>query len=181
MRILGCGVLAFALTGCVYGDSRAISFANPEQGNAQRIFVWKSEYSAGMGGTDGMCAQGALTTKATSKDQGMSITDSMIPKAGDGADLIKLKNRVAQSVILTNVSNGQTAYANIALFYLCQISLNQKLKAAEITKMWKIANDTAIRVSANAAKYGTVASEDFELDEGDNFADAAGGNAAAGI
>ncbi|PZQ22752.1 MAG: hypothetical protein DI569_06740 [Sphingopyxis macrogoltabida] len=49
--------------------------------------------------------------------------------------------------------DGQTAFANIAFFYLCQISLNHDLSADKIEAMWK--DTTAAVASIGTASVAT--------------------------
>ena len=103
-------ILLLIMPGCAKINSTAISYPSTD---AQRLFIWKSNYSAGMGTNSGICAQGALTAFSS------NVTGSIPIKGVLEADV-----GVTNSVSNINATNNQTAYANISLFYFCQIALN---------------------------------------------------------
>lgn len=51
---------ATVLGGCAHMNSRAIAY---DSTGGDRLFVWGSNYSAGIGTNDGICAQAATTAK----------------------------------------------------------------------------------------------------------------------
>jgi uncharacterized protein YceK len=116
-KILSIIVVTCVVSGCAKINSTAISYRGAD---AQRLFVWKSNYSAGMGTNSGICAQGALTALASSTD-----LDAKLP---NGKEITDFGVKQTQSIARINSSNNQTAFANISLFYLCQIVLNSRKK-----------------------------------------------------
>jgi hypothetical protein len=138
-----------ALSGCALINSRAADL----KGENDRLLIWKSNYSAGLQTKNGTCAQGALTALATSLKGGLKIQgDTGAATKGTG----ELSFGQQQALAMINASNAQTAYANIAFFYLCQISANYKgiLTADQIIHMWDSANKAVSIVSVA----GTIAS-----------------------
>lgn len=139
-------ILSFILAGCAKLNSTAMSYTPPvdksgnllidgegEPVNAQRLFLWKSNYSAGISTKDGVCAQSALTAFSSNigSDSG-KIAGVSIPKLVSDSKVTKLRS-----------STAQTAFANASLFYLCQIALNtDDLKSDDIVNMWKDTNQT---------------------------------------
>jgi len=168
------------LGGCATLDRSAMSY-KPDQkgGDGQRVFIWKSNYSAGIASHGGVCAQGALTTEAKSSQITAQLSAevlkafSQIPGASAASgDLAKVSRSAASNVMLTNATNGQTAFANLAFFYLCQISLNsQSLSGDQIVQMWKITHDQVAKVSADSAAvqklFAPSISEGVSSDPGD--------------
>jgi hypothetical protein len=127
------------VAGCAALNTRAISYP---PGNGSQLFVWGSQYSAGIGRENGMCAQAATTARATAASVDAAVNNSvmaaLVPAlAGlSQGEAARVAGGISQSVMLTNATNAQTAYANIAYFYLCQISLNRGLSPPEIMQMW---------------------------------------------
>ncbi|WP_374274458.1 hypothetical protein [Brevundimonas sp.] len=147
MRVLGLAAAALALQGCAAWDSHGISY----QGKADRLFVWKSDYSAGIGTNNGICAQGALTARAANtsadlgvSDRALSVLGTPVGQGQNSERLIDIAASQTQAVSMVNATNAQTAYANIAYFYLCQIALNQQLDGSTIQTMWR---DTSVAIA----------------------------------
>lgn len=117
------------------------------QEHGDRLYVWKSNYSAGMASKDGgICAQGALTAVAT------SLTASAKGSGGaPNTPSAELTFGQQQALAMINASNNQTAYANIAFFYLCQIANNAKLSPDQIVQMWSQTNLAIATVGAAGA------------------------------
>ncbi len=125
MKKLTLAVVALSLlSGCAQNRIGAHSYydADRKTGNSipgSRVFIWDSDYSAGIGNSRGQCAQGALTATATSLGAAIDLTTKGdIGTARGGLD-------IAQSIETINVSSVETAYANLGYFYLCQILLNE--------------------------------------------------------
>ncbi len=155
-RFACCAVIMPLLTGCAHMYSRSIAYENP---SASHMYVWRSDYSAGVGNNGKVCAQAATTARATGASARTSVNTAVLAAmaptlaALPPSEAAALATSVEQSVMLTNSTNGQTAFANIAFFYLCQVSLNagDKLSAADIVKMWSDVNATAPKIGvANA-------------------------------
>ncbi len=120
-KIVSVIALILIAPGCAKINSTGISYANSD---AQRLFVWKSNYSAGMGTNNGICAQGALTAFASNTKVNIDIPVLNKPLTAEQAN----------TVALLNSSNNQTTYANISFFYLCQIVLNSMKKTESVTE-----------------------------------------------
>jgi hypothetical protein len=171
--------------GCAKINSTGISFAKTD---AQRLFIWKSNYSAGMGTNSGICAQGALTAFATSADFSANLPKQIPPT--------DIGYKQTQAIARINSSNNQTAYANISFFYLCQIMLNSMKKTTtesigsdgktkdiitviepsistdKILEMWKSSNQTATLISQNSEGLGAFVSPNLNVN--DKESDSAG-------
>lgn len=175
-------ILAVLLHGCAWWDSTAISYAtiddddgiptnesDPVSGNTptskkrrtatreQRVFIWHSDYSAGIGTKNGICAQAATTMRSTSVEAEAKATDALAKvvagqAVGDPKEAASGILRLNQNSALTNATSVQTSYANISLFYLCQISLNQELEAETIKAMWAKAHEAAVSLSKEATE-----------------------------
>lgn len=125
MRIPTAIVLAlfsFGPTGCASMNLASTSYVTEPERNQSRVFIWGSDYSAGIGTQHGICAQGALTATASSAALGAAFSD------GTGTIDAEVAAEYAEAVSVLNASSVQTAYANIAYFYLCQIALNSQAK-----------------------------------------------------
>lgn len=148
--------LAPLAAGCAHVNSRGIAYDGGEDNDT--LFVWKSNYSAGIGVNDGMCAQAATTADSTAltaaAEVGAEALKAINPAAITSSENGKLADvalGTSKSVMLTNATTAQTAFANIAFFYLCQISLNQKLTGEDIKVMWEQANQTIEKVGNGSA------------------------------
>ena len=157
----GCIALVFCnLAGCAkWKDSTAMAYSSDVDG---KVFIWRSNYSAGIGTKNGLCAQGALTAVANNMDAsakaGAGLAGVIVPGLGSGnkEDLAKAALSLGQSVTLTNATNNQTAFANISLFYLCQISLNRNLDAKTIAQMWETTNKTIADIGETPVVPGSI-------------------------
>jgi hypothetical protein len=161
-RLVGFAAILPLVSGCAHMQSRAIAYQEP---SASQLYVWRSDYSAGIGNEGKICAQAATTARATGASADASLSTSVLAAVAPQlatlppSEAAALTASLQQSVMLTNSTNGQTAYSNIAFFYLCQISLNagDKLSAADIVKMWS-------EVNATAPKIGTTNSGTSNID-----------------
>ena len=143
-------------------QTRSIAYRDP---SASQLYVWRSDYSAGIGQNGQMCAQAATTARATGASADASVNTAVLAAVAPQLAALPPQEAAAltaslqQSVMLTNSTNGQTAFANIAYFYLCQISLNakDKLSSADILKMWS--DVTAAVPKVGAANAGTSSIE----------------------
>lgn len=164
-RLAACGIaLAPLASGCAMMDSRAISF--PDRGNArnyQRLFMWRSHYSAGMGTNGGICAQAATTAQARSSDTRVTAGGGLLVPfspaqlgAMSEAQLAAVSRTSNTNVMLTNATNGQTAFANIAFFYLCQLSLNNSLTDEQVASLWRSTLETVERVSITSIETSSL-------------------------
>lgn len=149
------------LSGCAHMNSRAIAYGDTAE---DKLFVWGSQYSAGIGTNGGMCAQAATTARATSVGTDVAVGDKALGlinpatlTSEDNGKLAEVAVSTNQSVMLTNATNAQTAFANIAFFYLCQISLNQKLQPNEIVEMWKATTGAISSVGTATVNTPTIA------------------------
>lgn len=143
LNLLSALAIYCALGGCATINSRSISYTE----HGDRLYVWKSNYSAGMASKEGgICAQGALTAVAT------SLTGSAKGSGGaPSTPSAELTFGQQQALAMVNASNNQTAYANIAFFYLCQIANNAKLTPDQIVQMWSQTNLAIAMVGAAGA------------------------------
>lgn len=166
MRFISIVTIGLSLSGCsiAHLDSRGIAYAtdtsvtsgsvSQTSSKAQRLFIWKSNYSAGIGTDEGICVQGALTGVANATEATGKVGRAPLDTPLEGAKINDLGNaslRQSQSLTLLNATNGQTAFANIALFYLCQISLNRSLDPETIAKMWATTHQSLEKISATNA------------------------------
>ncbi|WP_152555443.1 hypothetical protein [Sphingomonas sp. FUKUSWIS1] len=151
--IAGCG-----LSGCALLNTRAVEL----KPGSDRLLIWKSNYSAGLSGAGGTCAQGALTANATSLKAAAKGEGATTGNAAKGSGELSFGQQ--QAIAMLNASNAQTAYANIAFFYLCQISSNYKgvLTADQVIHMWDSANKAVTIVSTAGAIASTISSSNIE-------------------
>lgn len=158
-----------SLGGCAHNASRAMAYDSEA---TRQVFIWKSNYSAGIGTESGICAQGALTAVANSvkanAEAGAGLKELIVPSltAGSGEKLGQAALSLGQSVTLTNATNNQTAFANISLFYLCQISLNRSLPAESIERMWAVTNRTISTIGQTSVTPGSISSPTLDDDDG---------------
>lgn len=137
LRLVVLSASACALAGCAYMDSAARVY------EASGLYVWDSAYSAGIGTENGVCVQAATTMTAANIDANVKASNDIMRLVTPGitatneGDLINLGAKQTETVALTNVSTSQTAFANIAFFYLCQISLNSSMEEESIVQMWE--------------------------------------------
>lgn len=150
-------VLAIGLSGCAWQHLTSDSYVHG--GNTNRVFVWNSDYSAGIGTEHGICAQGALTATARTAALGAQVADKA--KTIDA----RAAAEYAEAVAALNVSSVQTSYANIAYFYLCQISLNRtgetsdgRLTGNQIEAMFKAVGESAAKINVGASAPVSISS-----------------------
>ena len=157
-------VAAVQLGGCASMNSTAMSYRNQEGGN-QRVFLWASQYSAGIGSNGGVCAQPATTARSNAASgevtASAAILEAIAPALRElpPGEAARVGMGVTSSVMLTNATNPQTAYANIAYFYLCQISLNagERFTADQIVQMWSDVSRTIPQISVTAVDTSRMA------------------------
>lgn len=133
-------------------DRSAISYND----STSRLFVWKANYSAGVGSANKICVQGALTDKATTADLAAALeTTAKVADARAAASF-------GQTVIALNPSNTQTTYASDAYFALCQIAMNNpQLTETQIVSMFNSVGITAIKIDKSAADLKTLSAPEI--------------------
>lgn len=136
------GIAAFALSGCAYMNATARKYSD------SALYVWNSDYSAGIGTKNGICVQAATTMSAVDTDTTVKVSEDILKLAqipalqSSGGDLLDLGVTTQETVARTNATTAQTAYANIAFFYLCQVSLNGQVSEESVVEMWKATSST---------------------------------------
>lgn len=151
------------ISGCAHMQSRSIAY---KESSASQMFVWRSDYSAGIGSEGKLCAQAATTARTAGASADLSANTALLAAFAPHlasmpqAEAAKFRTALEQSVMLTNSTNGQTAYANIAFFYLCQISMNaeDKLSAKDIVKMWGDVNGAAQNIGKENSGTANISS-----------------------
>ncbi|MEL6238874.1 MAG: hypothetical protein AAFQ90_09820 [Pseudomonadota bacterium] len=150
------GFVVFATSGCAYLNTTSRSYPD---GSSGRLFVWDSEYAAGVGRDNAMCVQGAQTASANSFNAAVELADKL--KAGGG---------LKQSVIVLNPASPQTTYASNAYFAICQLAMNASqpatdtsaaknlLSGDQIVSMFGVASATAVQISNTATQPQSFAS-----------------------
>ena len=141
---------AFPISGCANHPFNAVNSTSYSDGGngSSRVFAWDSTYSAGVGNSNGMCVQGALTAKSTAFSAALEAAVEKINTNANGGV------NFAEAVMALNATSVQTAYANSGYFYLCQIALNAgtRLNSTEIVSMWKHVGDTARALTMPSAE-----------------------------
>jgi hypothetical protein len=144
ISIISCSAF---LNGCAMMDRSSISYNDV----TSRLFVWKANYSAGVGSENKICVQGALTDKATTADLAAALETTA--KVADARAVASF----GQAVIALNPSNAQTTYASDAYFALCQLTMNNPdLSTAQIASMFNSIGKTAINIDKSAAELKTL-------------------------
>ena len=173
-------LLAVCVGGCAGLDRSAISYKPiGTETSPQRLFVWRSNYSAGVSSQGGICVQAATTARAMSAELDVAantaLLKALVPTlaAAGNEEAAKASAAIRQSVMLTNATSGQTAYANIAYFYLCQISQNKNLSSDQVVSMWSEVTKTVPQIGAPSMDTSNIASPGQKRD------DQAGGQAKA--
>ena len=149
-------LLGMSVTGCAYLGTTSRSYG---EGSTGRLFVWDSEYAAGVGRDNAMCVQGAQTASANSFNAAVDVVEEISGGGGFG-----------QSVIVLNPASPQTTYANNAYFAICQLAMNSSRPTAEgetptsqltgnqIVTMFGIASATAVQISNSPTQPQSYAS-----------------------
>ncbi len=149
ISIIGCSVF---LNGCAMMDRSSISYNN----ETSRLFVWKANYSAGVGSQNKICVQGALTDKATTADLAAALETTA--KVADARAVASF----SRAVIALNPSNTQTTYASDAYFSLCQLAMNNpNLSPEQIVSMFNSIGMTATNIDESSAKLDTLSAPEI--------------------
>lgn len=77
------GVFLVGLGGCANLESTAMSYANQRGESTGRVFLWNSNYMAGVGKDNELCVQPALTARANSADLSLSNPASGVELGGE--------------------------------------------------------------------------------------------------
>lgn len=140
-------ICALTLSGCSTVDPilfkrSSIAFnPNPNQGG---ISVWNSDLSAAIENKNGqICMQRAMTAKSFNKEAEVRISDSILKLSQkiaespqkDTQDLIRFQNEVKETLAVLTTTTERTAYLDIGLFYICQISMNKNLEPPQTMEL----------------------------------------------
>lgn len=143
----------------------AESYSNDRgQTSYSRVFAWDSKYSAGIGNSNGLCAQGALTAEASSVGAALEAAAKKVDVVAKGAF------EAAEAISAINTSNAQTAFANIGYFYVCQIALNSQsasargaaLSPSEVVELFKSVSDVIPKVTSGTGEIASARSQQLE-------------------
>lgn len=157
---------AFAASGCamLHTDARVYERSG--------LYVWASDYSAGIGTQHGVCVQSATTMTAANLEANIEASNELMKLANpamtdtnEGA-LINLGVQQTETVAQTNTSTAQTAYANIAYFYLCQITLNrQQMTDQQIVTMWEASTNAIAAIGQTSGAVNQLKPDEIEARE----------------
>lgn len=166
---VGLTVLCFAASGCVNNLTAnrisAESYPNDRaQTSFSRVFAWDSKYSAGIGNSYGLCAQGALTAESSNFGAALDAVSKKVDTQAKGAI------QSAKALSALNTTNAQTAFANIGYFYVCQIALNnksatpesQRLQPEQIVKLFQSVSDTVPKIRSSEGQIASVRAEQLQ-------------------
>lgn len=159
-------LLAIGLTGCVnnLAANRISSESYPNdvaRTSFSRVFAWDARYSAGIGNSRGLCAQGALTAEAGSVGAALDATAKKIDTSAKAA------LQGAKAVTALNVSNAQTAFANIGYFYVCQLALNSlssdtPMTSEQILRLFLSISETAPKIRSGEGQIAAAKAEQLQ-------------------
>lgn len=178
IRAIAVSALAITASGCAYlnTDSRVYKDSS--------LFVWDSDYSAGVGTKGGICVQAATTMTASNLEANIAASNEImrlaVPtlQAANEGELIDLGMQQTQTVAQTNVSTAQTSFANIAFFYLCQVSLNRALEEDSIVQMWRATTEALPTIGQTSGTVTQIKSD--QTREQDGHDDGGAGSSAPG-
>lgn len=161
--------LALILTGCANNLTAnrisAESYSNDQNETSySRVFAWDSKYSAGIGNSNGLCAQGALTAEASSVGAALEAAAKKVDVVAKGG------LEAAEAVSAINTSNAQTAFANIGYFYVCQIALNSQsanargepLTPDQVVELFQSVSDVIPKVTSGTGEIASARAQQLE-------------------
>lgn len=143
----------------------AESYSNDQDKSSySRVFAWDSKYSAGIGNSNGLCAQGALTAEASSVGAALEAAAKQVDVVAKGGF------EAAEAVSAINTSNAQTAFANIGYFYVCQIALNSQsanargapLTPDQVVDLFQSVSDVIPKVTSGTGEIASARSQQLE-------------------
>lgn len=136
-KLITLSAITLCLSGCAHINSRAISYEGAPDKNSSRLFVWNSEYSAGVGINQRMCVESARVAKENN-------TKGEV----DGVEQVTVEVSNDQDVVILNPGNAQTTFSSGAYFALCQISMNRDdITPAQIAEMFNGITEAAEKIS----------------------------------
>lgn len=136
-KLITLSAVTLFLSGCAHVNSRAISYEGVKDKNSSRLFVWNSEYSAGVGINQRMCVESARVAKENNSKGEV-----------DGVEQVKLEVSNDQDVVVLNPGNEQTTFSSGAYFALCQISMNREdLTSTQIAEMFNGITEAAEKIA----------------------------------
>lgn len=132
------------------------------QNDYTRVFAWDSDFSAGMGDENGMCAQGALTARAVNYGAALNAVAGR-PDISANAAL-----QLAEDVMAINATSTQTAYANLGYFFVCQLALNnmsadtdRQFTTEQVVAMFEHVGETARQINQPASRTSSISAREL--------------------
>lgn len=127
-------LLAFSVAGCATVKRSSIAFQKDSGGS---LSVWNADMSAAVTYPQGqMCMQRALAVKTVEAELTTKVSEAIIAlsdvaknaaSTGQNAELASLVASIRQTAALLTTTTERTAFLDLGMFYVCQISANGSL------------------------------------------------------
>jgi len=137
------------------GTRSYLSVATREQPNGPKktigtLFVWSNDVNAGVIYQDGkICMQRAMTARAASASldasananapanvlASMTAAAAKASEAGNVEAAASLSAAIAQTATALSATSERTAFLDIGMFYICQLSANGRLTEPETQRL----------------------------------------------
>lgn len=142
--------IALVLSGCASFKKSSIAFNTNSKGS---LSIWNADMSAAVAYPDGqMCMQRALaiktkdasvTTKVSEAIVALSNTATQLSKEGKSGELASIVGTLKETATLLTTSTERTAFLDMGLFYLCQISANGSLTDTQTAELARVISISA--------------------------------------
>lgn len=154
-RLLVALACASLLSGCsTYFKKSFISIADKDNKTVGTLFVWEPDTSAAVilndpDGTIRACMQTALAIKTTDAEGDATLSEAILnlsktaasvsqSKGDDAAKsqaLAEISGSINQTANLLTTTTERTAFLNMGLFYICQLSANKTISEETTLKL----------------------------------------------
>lgn len=156
IRIFAAALVLASLSGCFASMKQHSNAFLVDSGGS--LSVWEAEMSAAVAYPDGqMCMQRALTAKAIDAQGSANVSAAILQLAGavqtakaSGEDLASITGSLKETVTLLTTSTERTAFLDLGLFYVCQMSANGALTDTQTAEVIRTLALAAATISTNA-------------------------------
>jgi len=161
------------LSACATTKRSSVAF-NQDSGGG--LSVWNPDMSAAVAYSSGqICMQRALAIKAVDSSTSVKLSDAILKlsiaaeKSANPQELLSLSNTIKQTVSLLTTTTERTAFLDMGMFYLCQISANGGLTDTQVAELLKILAITGSAMSTNAIGEAVAEAGKVDITKGDNL------------
>lgn len=164
-------MIILSLSACAFTKRSSTEFENH---SGASLVIWDADMSAAVAYNTGqICMQRALAVKTIDANTEAKISEAILniatslPKTNlTGNDLIAVSNSLKETAQLLTTSTERTAFLDLGMFYICQISANGGLTDQQTAELIKIIAISGAAINTEKSDASLAAAKDVAITTG---------------